>query len=122
MNRSKRQIIGASLVLSLLIVLGAGLAARSRKPSDGPKFEPAVVRTVTKTELSKSDGKEGRDCLVAVDKVVYKITDSTLWQNGQHATSNGQAYCGADMTDAIGKSPHGRKKLDQLEKVGALGD
>ncbi len=121
MDKYKKKIVIGSAVLAILIIGGAGLVAQSRQqPASDAKFAPTAEKTVTKSELEKSDGKDGRDCLVAVDGIVYKIDGFGLWQDGQHSTSNGQAYCGADMTEVIGKSPHGRKKLEQLEKIGRL--
>lgn len=123
MEKYKTKIIIGSGVLAVLIVVGAGLAARSREQPNDATFKPTTVeRKVTKDALAKADGKDGHECLVAVNGVVYEIEGFGLWQNGQHATSNGEAYCGADMTEAIGKSPHGRSKLNQLEKIGPLTD
>jgi predicted heme/steroid binding protein len=77
-------------------------------------------KSVSQAELTAADGKDGNDCYLAVDGVVYEIKDSSLWQNGQHTPSNGQGFCGADMTKAIGQSPHGKSKLEQLKIVGRL--
>jgi predicted heme/steroid binding protein len=122
----KKIIISSSVVLALLMVGGAVFLAGHRKSAQTTGDKPSVIstqsRTVSKAELAAADGKNGHDCLVAVDGTVYKIENKPLWQNGQHLTSEGQAYCGADMTAAIDKSPHGRSKLAELEKIGPLGN
>lgn len=85
--------------------------------------EPAAVsgdRTFTVEELAEHDGTSGNDCYVAVDGDVYLIEGFALWQMGQHIPSNGRASCGFDLTDVIDESPHGRSKLQLLEKVGTL--
>lgn len=122
----KKIIIGSSVALALLMLGGAVLVTGHRKSGQTAGDKLAVIstqsRTVSKAELMAADGKNGHVCLVAVDGTVYKIENKPLWQNGQHLTSEGQAYCGADMTAAIDKSPHGRSKLAELEKIGPLGN
>lgn len=120
----KKAVIIGSIVVSLLLVVGAVILAQTQKKSETTRTterqQPAAQRTVSKAELAKATGKDGNKCYVAVDGTVYEIKDFSLWQNGEHKTSNGEAYCGADMTAAIDKSPHGRRMLDVLIKVGPL--
>jgi len=92
--------------------------AQSGTQSNAPAATPE--RVVTQSELAAANGKDGKDCYVAVDDTVYQIKDFDLWSNGEHTTSGGQAFCGADMTDVIGKSPHGRSKLSELIIIGKL--
>jgi predicted heme/steroid binding protein len=109
----------ASAVLSILIIGGALLISQHSSGST-VAHTTAAQRPVSKAELARSDGKDGHDCLVAVDGMVYKIQDFTLWQDGKHESSKGLAYCGADLSKMIDKAPHGRSKLDVLIKVGRL--
>jgi predicted heme/steroid binding protein len=82
--------------------------------------EPAD-RSFTLQELARHDGKDGNDCLVAVDGDVYLIEDFALWKDGEHLPSVGRARCGLDLTEVIdNESPHGRSKLQLLKKVGTL--
>lgn len=74
----------------------------------------------TAEELARYDGVDGHQCLVAVDGDVYLIEGFALWSMGRHTPSDGRARCGLDLTDVIDESPHGRTKLQLLEKVGAL--
>ncbi len=85
--------------------------------------DPGAVsgdRAFTTEELAEHDGVSGNDCYVAVDGDVYLIEGFALWQMGQHLPSNGRASCGYDLTDVIDESPHGRSKLQLLQKVGTL--
>ncbi len=123
MNKTKKIVVIVSIVLSLLIVVGAIALAASRKSdktSTPQAAQQGEQRPVTKAELAKATGKDGNKCYVAVDGIVYEIKDFSLWQNGEHKTSNGEAYCGADMTAVIQKSPHGKRILDVLIKIGTL--
>lgn len=121
MNK-KLIIIILSAVVSIGIITGALITVQNReKPAEAATPEPKVaLRPVTKAELAKADGKDGKDCYVAVDTTVYQIKDFSLWENGEHKTSGGRAYCGADMTTVISQSPHGHKVLDLLIEVGPL--
>ena len=111
-----------SLVVGVLLVGGAYVMAGDRSPDSGSDRQPVLVDPgpVTRAELAAADGQAGRPCLVAVDGTVYQINGFTLWQEGQHIPSEGQAYCGADMSEVMRRAPHGTTKLDLLREVGPL--
>ncbi len=72
---------------------------------------------LTLEELKSFDGKDGRRAYVAVDGVIYDMTDSRAWKNGAH---NG-FQAGADLTEGIKtKSPHGVGKLENVVEIGRL--
>ena len=71
----------------------------------------------TLEELKNYDGKEGRKAYIAVDGVVYDVTNVAAWQGGTHHGNN----AGNDVSDRIVKAPHGKKKKKKLEVVGKLG-
>lgn len=83
-----------------------------------PITPQATTAVFTAESIQQYDGKEGRKCYVAVKGIVYEIASKGQWQGGGHQPSNGEAYCGADLTQAIGQSPHGESKLQELPKVG----
>ncbi len=63
----------------------------------------------TLEELSRYDGKDGNDCLVAVDGEVYLIEGFALWKEGEHLPSEGRARCGFDLTEVMDEeSPSSR--------------
>ena len=118
MTKTQRIILLLSIGLSLLIIFGALIVVQSRRK---PAFSENVEQhPVSKTELSKATGKNGKDCYIAVDGTVYLVKDFSLWQEGKHVSSEGMAYCGADLSKVIDKSPHGRKILDLLITIGPL--
>jgi predicted heme/steroid binding protein len=121
MDKKKKIILIVSLVFSLIVIGAAVAVAQSQKKQKADTGSGQVTqRPVTKAELAKATGKDGNKCYVAVDDTVYEIKDFSLWQNGEHKPSGGQAYCGADMSAVIDKAPHGRRILDVLIKVGPL--
>ena len=89
-------------------------------PEAAPPATTPAAAAITVADLAKFDGRNGNKCYVAVDGTVYLIEGKTLWQDGQHLPSNGQAMCGKDLTSVIDKSPHGRSKLPLLTVVGQL--
>lgn len=119
MTKSQTISLIVSGVLSVIIIGGA-VAISQLKTTEPTTPAAQKQRDVTMAELTKADGKEGRDCLVAVDGIVYLIVDFSLWQDGEHKSSKGLAYCGADLSKVIDKAPHGRKNLELLIKVGSL--
>ncbi len=114
-----------SLILGLAMIGGAvywQLPSMNGSSGAGTTVstEPAN-RSFTLQELAQHDGKDGNDCLVAVDGEVYLIEGFALWKMGEHIPSGGRARCGLDLTEVIdNESPHGRSKLPLLKKVGTL--
>jgi predicted heme/steroid binding protein len=116
------------LILSLLIFV----SCQSSEPSDTDS-EPVVeeeeeetttndeasdvMLELTLEELSEYDGKDGNRAYVAVEGVIYDVTDIDAWQNGMH---NG-VVAGKDLTDEImNQSPHGTSTLSKAVEVGEL--
>jgi predicted heme/steroid binding protein len=95
-------------------------SSSSSSSSGGAVVDESAYRSYTLEELALYDGKDGNDCLVAVDGDVYLIEGFALWVAGEHVTSGGRARCGFDLTEVIDESPHGRSKLELLKNVGTL--
>lgn len=83
-----------------------------------PAPSPAVQgeRTFTLEELAVFNGKNGQPAYVAVDGVVYDVTNNKGWIEGQH---NGYT-AGVDLTEAIKAAPHGLNALKDVPVVGKL--
>lgn len=73
--------------------------------------------TFTLAELAEYDGLEGRKAYIAVDGIVYDVTDADNWSNGSHM---GTHLAGTDATETILSSPHGKSVLEDLPTVGTL--
>ena len=71
----------------------------------------------TLEELSKYNGQDGQPAYVAVDGIVYDVTDVSAWKNGKHKKG---LEAGNDLTEDIGSSPHGKNVLKKLPVVGTL--
>ena len=59
------------------------------------------MKQFTAEELATFDGKEGRSAYVAFKGVVYDVTDSAMWGEGDH---EGMHFAGGDLTEEIAES------------------
>lgn len=97
---------------------GTGTEGTDEAASAEPSGTQEVVLTIE--ELAAYNGKDGMPAYIAVDGVIYDVTeDIGHWQGGMH---NGFS-AGADLTQEIKEiSPHGVSKLNELTVVGRLAD
>lgn len=71
-------------------------------------------KTFTLDELSKYDGKNGQPAYIAVDGVVYDVTNN--FPNGDHHGCK----AGTDSTESIKNVSHGAEILSNAPVVGKL--
>jgi predicted heme/steroid binding protein len=95
-----------------LLPLIVGVAACTPQSSAG-------TLELTLEELAEFDGQSGRDAYIAVNGVIYDVTDADNWENGRH---QGMLLAGTDATSVIASAPHGTSVLSDLPIVGSLVD
>ena len=136
--KKKLWIIPAILLISLLVLQGCTPAAKEPaatataapeatvtdapvSPTAAPD-EPAAQSdelVLTLDELSQYNGKDGSPAYIAIDGVIYDVSEVSEWFNGAH---NGFT-AGNDLTEEIKTiSPHGVSKLRGLPVVGKLAE
>jgi predicted heme/steroid binding protein len=71
----------------------------------------------TKERLAEFDGKHGRPAYVAHEGKVYDVTESVLWEDGEH---EGEHTAGADLTAEMDEAPHFPEELDAFPVVGTF--
>lgn len=75
----------------------------------------AEMQTFTLEELSQYTGKDGQPGFVAVDGVVYDVTNVEAWKDGEHQMG---LTAGNELSEEINSSPHGKQVLEGLPIVG----
>lgn len=73
-------------------------------------------KTFTKEELAKYNGVDGAKKYLAIDGVVYDVTDVAAWGGDNHHGNKP----GADLSAQILKAPHKKNVLGKLTVVGKL--
>ena len=61
------------------------------------------MKEFTLDELAEYDGRDGRPAYVAFEGVVYDVTESAMWDEGDH---EGQHQAGHDLTAEHEDAPH----------------
>jgi len=77
----------------------------------------STQKVFTLEELKTFDGLNGNLAYVAVNGIVYDVTNAKGWSNGAHQTH----LAGQDLSSVIASAPHGTSVLDKLTIIGTLG-
>lgn len=124
-------IAGVALILSLILsscgILSeptldttpdASMPMSTASAPNGTSSEEELELTLD--ELAAFNGKNGQPAYIAVDGIIYDVSDLDLWAGGEH---QGRFNAGQDLTKEIDEeSPHGRSTLDRAKIVGRLVD
>ncbi|MGI6005480.1 MAG: cytochrome b5 domain-containing protein [Christensenellales bacterium] len=114
-NKSPMKRYGIILMAVAMLLLGLiGCSGQS-----APDASPGEQIELTLEELAAYDGKDGNPAYIAVDGVIYDVSGSSRWKDGEH---NGYS-AGQDLTDPIkNKSPHGLSTLSRVPAIGKIVD
>lgn len=69
-----------------------------------------------KFQLALRNGRDKEEIWIAYKGVIYDVTDSRLWRNGQHY----EHFAGQDLTDELKDAPHTDSTLSKFVPVGRL--
>ncbi len=72
---------------------------------------------MTLKELADFNGQHGTPAYVAVSGVIYDVSRSKHWENGNH---EGAHQAGQDLTEALKTAPHVRSVIERFPVVGQL--
>ena len=98
----------------MMIIAFAAVACAPKAPDPVPEDELLML---TLEELKQFDGQEGRPAYVAIDGVIYDVTNVRTWVGGRHQGN----MAGRDLTEVLkNQSPHGTRVLGNLRVVGRL--
>jgi len=76
------------------------------------------MRKFTPEELRAFDGRSG-PAYIAFEGRVYDVSGSFLWRDGRHQAGH---TAGLDLTEELGRAPHGAELLERFPVVGVLID
>ena len=111
-------LIALFLVVTFVVAACGGSGSTTAEPSSAPTAEQRVF---TAAELAEFDGKDGRAAYIAVDGVVYDVSDSRNWPEGVHTRCDLDSMAGADLSAEIEQAPANmRALLAQMPVVGSL--
>ena len=74
------------------------------------------IKEFTLQELEKYNGKNIKTSYVAYQGIVYDVSNSDLWKNGDHKGH----HAGKDLTEEMSKAAHGPGALTSFPVVGIL--
>ena len=72
---------------------------------------------MTRKELAEFDGKNGRAAYIAVGGVIYDVSASPRWKEGEH---EGAHQAGVDLTAELASAPHVKAVVEGFPVVGHL--
>ena len=110
--------LGLITILLLSTFLGCGT---NETPTAQTQEQKAVIEekanlSLTLDELSTFDGKSDNPAYIAVDGVIYDVTNVPQWVGGMHRGFS----AGNDVTQDVMDSPHGKSKLSGIPIVGEV--
>ena len=77
------------------------------------------LKSFTVKDLEKYNGRDGKPAYVAIQDMVYDLSQSRLWYDGYHMHRH---RAGKDLTKEVLIAPHGKKVLhrEKIKLVGKL--
>ena len=71
----------------------------------------------TKSQLALRNGQDKPQIWVALNGIIYDVTESRLWRNGKHY----EHWAGQDLTAELADAPHTDTVFEKFVAVGRLG-
>jgi len=70
----------------------------------------------TISQLALRNGQDKPQIWVAVDGIIYDVSESRLWRNGKHY----EHWAGQDLTSELEDAPHSKSVFSRFKKVGKI--
>ena len=74
------------------------------------------MRKITRQQLALRNGQDRDEIWIAYKGIVYEVTASRLWRNGQHY----EHWAGQDLTAELKDAPHTERVFEKFEAIGEL--
>jgi predicted heme/steroid binding protein len=95
----------------------ANTPSKQVSPEVAPSASKETSKKFTDEELKQYNGQEGKPAYITFEGKVYDVTNSSLWQGGDHL---GAHQAGKDLTEAMKSAPHGEDVLGKAKQIGLL--
>jgi predicted heme/steroid binding protein len=108
------------MALSVVVPVGCGSSSGTGTTDGGGTVDGGGTtgsKTFALAELAQFDGKDGRPAYVAVDGVVYDVSGSAQWPQGDHTPCNLDAMAGKDLSEVLKQSPARMRALIEAQPV-----
>lgn len=119
-------ILSGLLILVAMLLSGcgansSGTTQTSTQDTQTTDNQGTTMKVYTVDELARFNGQDGNPAYVAVDGVVYDLSGSSLWPQGQHTSCDLNAMAGKDLSEVIEQAPaRMRDNLKRFPVVGQL--
>ncbi len=121
-----------ALLLLVILVIGGCSSKRSQPPASqvGVNTSPPGTATgqeatrlqeFTLEELAKYDGTNGKPAYIAVNGLVYDVTNSKAWKEGVHKPWSDRRVAGRDLTAELAKAPPSHRQKEFWAKLPVVG-
>ncbi|MFH1426083.1 MAG: hypothetical protein ABIG66_01480 [Candidatus Kerfeldbacteria bacterium] len=109
----------ALFTMAVLLVSSVVLASALPDPASSQTTEASKeFRVFSAVELEAFDGKDGRLAYTAYEQVIYDVSNSPLFEEGNHFSH----AAGKDLTPLMTGAPHGGEVFAEFAIVGRLGE
>jgi predicted heme/steroid binding protein len=102
-------LVMVSTALVAVLFIGPRLKKQRTAPASAPPDGIFDAGT-----LASFNAKDGRPAYIAYQGTVYDVSALAKWKGGTHM----KHPSGTDLSDALGRAPHGTEKLDGLPVAG----
>jgi|GEM_PF-612838 len=75
----------------------------------------------TREELAQYDGTDGKPAYVAVNGLVYDVTNNKGWRDGVHSPWSYKGVAGCDLTYYLSKAPASHRQKDSFANIPVVG-
>jgi len=82
-----------------------------------PLSSPEILPVFTRSQLALRNGSDRDEIWCAYAGLIYDVSTSRLWRNGQHY----EHWAGQDLTDELTDAPHTDSVFARFRVVGRLG-
>ncbi len=76
----------------------------------------APTKEYSPQQLALRNGQDKEEIWIAYKGIIYEVTNSHLWRNGQHY----EHWAGQDLTEELKDAPHNERVFNKLKIIGHL--